>query len=153
MNDTDAGRPTDRLTEVFDLVGPLYRRAQRKVEQDAPIEGLSVGVRAVLHLLREHGPMTVPQMGREQALSRQFVQRMANDAAARGLVTFAPNPAHRKSSLVRLTDEGRAAVDAVMARERAVLGRVGGDLSADDIAACLRVLSRLLRLLDDVDVD
>ncbi|MGW5163213.1 MarR family winged helix-turn-helix transcriptional regulator [Nonomuraea wenchangensis] len=153
MSGTDPVRPTDRLTEVFDLVGPLYRRAQRKVEQDAPIEGLSVGARAVLHLLREHGPMTVPQMGREQALSRQFVQRMANDAAARGLVAFAPNPAHRKSSLVRLTEEGRAAIDAVLARERAVLGRIGGDLSDADIAACLRVLSRLLRLLDDVDVD
>ncbi|QYC43246.1 HTH-type transcriptional repressor NicR [Nonomuraea coxensis DSM 45129] len=153
MNGTDPARPTDRLTEVFDLVGPLYRRAQRKVEQDAPIEGLSVGVRAVLHLLREHGPMTVPGMGREQALSRQFVQRMANDAAARGLVVFAPNPAHRKSSLVRLTEEGRAAIDAVLAREREVLGRVGGDLSDADIAACLRVLSRLLRLLDEVDPD
>ncbi|MER7369775.1 MarR family winged helix-turn-helix transcriptional regulator [Nonomuraea wenchangensis] len=153
MDGTDPVRPTDRLTEVFDLVGPLYRRAQRKVEQDAPIEGLSVGVRAVLHLLREHGPMTVPQMGREQALSRQFVQRTANDAAARGLVVFAPNPAHRKSSLVRLTEEGQAAIDAVLARERAVLGRIGGDLSDADIAACLRVLSRLLRLLDDVDVD
>ncbi|MEV5552895.1 MarR family transcriptional regulator [Nonomuraea wenchangensis] len=153
MSGTDPVRPTDRLTEVFDLVGPLYRRAQRKVEQDAPIEGLSVGIRAVLHLLRQHGPMTVPQMGREQALSRQFVQRTANDAAARGLVVFAPNPAHRKSSLVRLTEEGQAAIDAVLARERAVLGRIGGDLSDADIAACLRVLSRLLRLLDDVDVD
>ncbi|MEW9549036.1 MarR family winged helix-turn-helix transcriptional regulator [Nonomuraea sp. NPDC050783] len=153
MSETDRGRPTDRLTEVFDLVGPLYRRAQRKVELDAPIEGLSVGVRAVLHLLRAHGPMTVPQMGREQALSRQFVQRMTNDAAARGLVALGPNPAHKKSSLVRLTEEGRAAIDAVLARERAVLRRIGGDLTDAEIDACLRVLSRLLRLLDDVDVD
>ncbi len=38
---------------------------------------------AVLNLLREQGPMTVPQMSRAQALSRQFVQRMVNEAAAR----------------------------------------------------------------------
>lgn len=144
---------TDRLTEVFDLVGPLYRRAQRKVEQDAPIEGLSVGVRAVLNMLREHGPMTVPQMGRDQALSRQFVQRTTNDAAARGLVEFVPNPAHKKSSLIRLTDAGRAAITAVIDRERAVLRQIGGDLTEAEITACLRVLSRLLRLVDDVDVD
>jgi DNA-binding MarR family transcriptional regulator len=144
---------TDRLTEVFDLVGPLYRRAHRKVEQDAPIEGLSVGVRAVLNMLREHGPMTVPEMGRAQALSRQFVQRMVNDAAARHLVEFMPNPTHKRSSLIRLTEEGRAAITAVIDRERAVLRQVGGDLTDAEVAACIRVLSRLLRHLDDVDVD
>ncbi|ACZ85695.1 MarR family winged helix-turn-helix transcriptional regulator [Streptosporangium roseum] len=145
--------PADRLAEVFDLVGPLYRRAQRKVEQDAPIEGLSVGVRAVLNMLCEHGPMTVPQMGRAQALSRQFVQRMINDAAARNLVEFVPNPAHKRSSLIRLTEEGRAAIIAVIDRERAVLRQAGGDLSDTEIAACIRVLSHLLRFLDHVDVD
>ncbi|MDP9862297.1 MULTISPECIES: MarR family winged helix-turn-helix transcriptional regulator [Streptosporangium] len=157
MSETDRGpaseESTDRLAEVFDLVGPLYRRAYRKVEQDAPIEGLSVGVRAVLNMLRKDGPMTVPQMGRAQALSRQFVQRMINDAAARGLAESVPNPAHKRSSLIRLTEEGQAAITAVFDRERAVLRQVGGDLTDDDIAACIRVLSRLLRHLDDVDVD
>jgi len=148
-----SGQVTDRLMEVFDLVGPLYRRAQRKVEQDAPIEGLSVGVRAVLNMLRGHGPMTVPQMGRAQALSRQFVQRMINDAAARDLVEFVLNPTHKRSSLIRLTEEGRAAITAVIDRERAVLRQAGGDLTEAEITACVRVLSRLLRHLDDVDVD
>ncbi|WP_067182391.1 MarR family winged helix-turn-helix transcriptional regulator [Microtetraspora niveoalba] len=143
----------DRLAEVFDLVGPLYRRAFRKVEQDATIEGLSVGVRAVLTMLRDHGPMTVPQMGRALALSRQFVQRMINDAAARGLVEFVPNPAHKRSSLIRLTREGRTAITAVVDRERAVLRQVGGDLSGAEVDACIRVLSRLLRSLDNVEIE
>ncbi|MGA5702667.1 MarR family winged helix-turn-helix transcriptional regulator [Peterkaempfera bronchialis] len=139
--------------EVFALVGPLYRRVQRKVEQDAPIQGLSIGVRAVLDLLREHGPMTVPQMGRAQALSRQFVQRMVNDAMAQHLVEALPNPAHQRSSLIRLTDDGRAAITAVTTRERTLLRQVGGDLTDADVAACVRVLSRMLELFDDVDVN
>lgn len=141
----------DRLIEVFDLVGPLYRRAQRKVEEET--RGLSVGVRAVLNLLREQGPMTVPQMGRAQALSRQFVQRMTNDAAALGLVEPVPNPAHRRSSLIRLTAEGRAAITAVIDHERALLREAGAGLSDADVSACLRVLSRLVAYLDTVDVD
>lgn len=142
----------DRLSEVFDLVGPLYRRAQRKVEQDVPSEGLSVGVRAVLNMLRQHGPMTVPQMGRAQAISRQFVQRMVNEAAARRLVESIPNPAHKKSALIRLTAEGRALITAVADRERAVLRQVGDDLTDAEITSCIRVLSRLLHLLDNVDM-
>ncbi|GAA4535199.1 MULTISPECIES: MarR family winged helix-turn-helix transcriptional regulator [Nonomuraea] len=147
------GELPDRLIEVFDLVGPLYRRAHRKVEQDAPVEGLSVGVRAVLNMLREHGPMTVPQMGRAQALSRQFVQRMSNDAAALGLVEFVANPAHKRSSLVRMTEAGRAAITALIDRERAMLAPVGEHVTGAEVDACVRVLSSLLRLLDDVEVD
>jgi DNA-binding MarR family transcriptional regulator len=157
VNDTPTPLPPDelgrRLTEVFDLVGPLYRRVQRKVEEGEAIEGLSVGVRAVLDLLHKHGPMTVPQMGRAQAISRQFVQRMVNDAAARGLVESIPNPAHRRSSLIRLTDEGRAAITAVLAREHTVLREVGGDLTGAEVAACVRVLGEMLKVFDGVDVN
>ncbi|MET9174513.1 MarR family transcriptional regulator [Streptomyces misionensis] len=156
MTGTDTPLPpdelADRLTEVFALVGPLYRRVHRKVEQAEPIEGLSVGVRAVLDLLRQHGPMTVPQMGRAQTLSRQFVQRMVNDAAAQHLVEAIPNPSHQRSSLIRLTAEGTVAITAVHAREHAALRQVTGNLTGADVDACLHVLTRMLALFDDVDV-
>ncbi|GAB2698195.1 MarR family winged helix-turn-helix transcriptional regulator [Kitasatospora kifunensis] len=142
-----------RLTEVFALVGPLYRRVLRAVEQAEPIEGLSVGVRAVLDLLRQHGPMTVPQLGRAQSLSRQFVQRMVNEAATRQLVEIIPNPAHQRSSLVRLTDDGSAAINAVLSREHALLREVGGGLTDAEINTCLRVLRQMLDVFDHVDVN
>lgn len=140
-----------RLAEVYLVVGPLYRRAQRLVERDAPLLDVSVGVRAVLDLLRRHGPMTVPQMGRAQSLSRQFVQRMVNDAAAAGLTALVDNPAHRRSRLVTLTEQGRATIDAVIAREHDQLGRVGGNLTAGDVDACMRVLTHMLTALDEVE--
>lgn len=149
MSENDAA---ERLTEVLDLVGPVYRRAQRKVEQDMSAAGLSVGVRAVLNMLG-HGPMTVPQMGRAQAISRQFVQRMVNDAAARDLVEPTPNPAHKRSSLIRLTPAGEAAITAVLNRERTILGQAGADLTDAEITGCVRTLGRLLDLLADVEVD
>ncbi|MDG9724109.1 MULTISPECIES: MarR family winged helix-turn-helix transcriptional regulator [unclassified Streptomyces] len=155
MKDIDAPLPPDalarRLTEVYDLVGPLYRRAQRSVEQGLTTDGLSVGVRAVLTLLHRNGPMTVPQMGRAQSISRQFVQRMVNDAADRSLVESLPNPAHRRSSLIGLTDEGRAAITDVLDREHLLLRDVGGSLTDADVATCLRVLGAMLTALDHVD--
>ncbi|MEV8592538.1 MarR family transcriptional regulator [Streptomyces sp. NPDC052012] len=157
MNDVDQPLPPDdlarRLTDVYDLVGPLYRRAQRSVEQGLAAEGLSVGVRAVLTLLHRGGPMTVPQMGRAQSISRQFVQRMVNDAAARGLVESVPNPAHRRSSLIRLTPDGSSVITSVLEREHALLREVGGGLTGSDVTACLRVLGAMLTALDQVDVD
>ncbi|WP_399945091.1 MarR family winged helix-turn-helix transcriptional regulator [Streptomyces sp. BBFR25] len=154
MNDIDAPLPPDalarRLAEVYDLVGPLYRRAQRGVEQGLAADGLSVGVRAVLTMLRRGGPMTVPQMGRAQAISRQFVQRMVNEAAALNLVESIPNPAHRRSSLIQLTARGRTAIDGVLDREHRLLSEVGPDLTDADVTACLRVLGAMLTALDHV---
>ncbi|MFD3497026.1 MarR family winged helix-turn-helix transcriptional regulator [Streptomyces sp. NPDC058678] len=157
MNDTGTPLAPDelghRLTEVFDLVGPLYRRAAHKVEQAEPIEGASAGVRAVLNLLRQNGAMTVPQMSRAQALSRQFVQRMVNEAASRGWVEITPNPAHQRSSLIRLTEAGQATIVAVLAREHTLNRRVGGDLTDAEVRACVRVLTEMVRTFDHVDVD
>lgn len=142
----------DRLADVFALLGPLYRRAYRKVETSD--EGPSVGVRTVLEVLRAYGqPMTVPHIGRALAVSRQFVQRMVNDAAGLGYVETIPNPAHQRSSLVRLTRAGRDAVGAVLAREHGVLRNVGGGLTAGDLDSCVRVLTNLLALVDNVDVN
>ncbi|MGY0489179.1 MarR family winged helix-turn-helix transcriptional regulator [Streptomyces sp. WG-D5] len=153
MSETDRGpipaALADRLAEVFDLVGPLYRRTYTRVERDVAADGLSVGVRAVLAMLHGRGPMTVPQMGRAQALSRQFVQRMVNEAAERDLVEAVPNPAHKRSSLIRLTEEGRNVIGGVLDRERAVLRDVDGDLTEEDVDTCLRVLSGLLAVMDE----
>ncbi|MBT2886779.1 MarR family transcriptional regulator [Streptomyces sp. McG5] len=103
--------------EVFALVGPLYRRVQRKIEQDNAARGVTAGVRAVLDLLHTHGDLTVPQLGRLQSVSRQFVQRMTNEAAARDWVTT---------------------------REKAMLAELPGGLTDAEIDACLRVLGRLV---------
>uniref|UniRef100_UPI00404038F0 MarR family winged helix-turn-helix transcriptional regulator n=1 Tax=Streptomyces sp. SS7 TaxID=3108485 RepID=UPI00404038F0 len=153
----DAPLPPDelghRLTEVFDLVGPLYRRALRKVEQGEAVEGASVGVRSVLDLLRQKGDLTVPQMARVMALSRQFVQRTVNDAAERGWVESVPNPAHQRSSLIRLTEEGHRLVTLVLGREHMLNRQVGGDLTDAEVRACVRVLREMLKTFDHVDVE
>ncbi|MGI5379845.1 MarR family winged helix-turn-helix transcriptional regulator [Streptomyces sp. CA-251387] len=142
-----------RVSEVFDLIGALYRRGLRKLEQGEEIEGVSVGVRSVLGLLHRYGPMTVPQMARVMALTRQFVQRMVNDAAGRGWVEATPNPAHQRSSLIRITDEGEAVITAILAREHALNRQVGGDLTDGELRACVRVLKEMLKTFDHVEMD
>lgn len=138
-----------RLAEVYLVVGPLYRSVLRAVERDAPAHGVSAGVRAVLDLLQRNGPMTVPEMGRAQSLSRQFVQRTVNDAETDGLVELVANPAHRRSRLVRPTATGTAAIRAVTAREHVHLSRTPGGLTRAEVDGCLRVLSAMLATLDD----
>ncbi|MFF7520168.1 MarR family winged helix-turn-helix transcriptional regulator [Streptomyces pseudovenezuelae] len=158
MSDMDKPLPPDelghRVSEVFDLVGALYRRGLRKLEQDEAVAGVSVGVRSVLVLLHRYGPMTVPQMARIMALTRQFVQRMTNEATERGWTEATPNPAHQRSSLIRITDDGVAVITAILAREHALNRQVGGgELTDAELRACVRVLKEMLRTFDHVDLD
>ena len=132
-----------RLAEVYVALGPVYRRVARLVEQDEQVSGLSVGVRNVLDQLRRDGERTVPQLARAQDLSRQYTQRMVDQAAADGLVELIENPAHRRSRLVRLTPAGDAAITAVIERELSLLERVGGDLTAAELDGTLRVLHHM----------
>ena len=115
---------------------------------------MSVGVRSVLVLLHRYGTMTVPQMARVMSLTRQFVQRMTNEAMDRGWAEATPNPAHQRSSLIRITAEGEAVVEAVLAREHALNRQVGGgELTGAELQACARVLKEMLRTFDHVEVD
>lgn len=143
----------DRLAEVYIALGPVYRRVSRIVEHDESVSGLSVGVRNVLDQLRRDGERTVPQLARAQDLSRQFIQRMVHEARGAGLVELVDNPAHRRSNLVRITPDGHEAITAVAAREHALLGGVGGDLTAEELAATLRVLHHMDEALVQIEAE
>lgn len=151
----DAARPIDphqgarRLAEISLVVGPLYRRVLQVVEEDGATTGVTAGERAVLDMLRRGGPLTVPQMAAAQQLSRQFVQRQVDATAARGLTERQANPAHRRSSLIALTDAGRAAIDAVVAREHVALREAARGLTAAQIEACHAVLTRMLDAISE----
>jgi DNA-binding MarR family transcriptional regulator len=135
------------LAEVFLVLGPLYRITADIVARDEPIEQIPTGVRAVLERVAVDGPQTVPAVARAIETSRQFVQRMVNEAADRELVVLRDNERHRRSRLVALTPHGRSVIDRIVAREQAVLAGVGGDLTAGEVATCIDVLARVLEHL------
>lgn len=85
--------------------------------------------------LGRHGPQTVPQLARRRRVTRQHVQTLADSLHRQGQVAFAPNPSHRRSSLVMLTLRGKASLAELEIREarwrERMLGRVGeGELTA-----------------------
>jgi len=126
-----------RLSELMRLVGVLYRRATRTLDQGA---GLSVGTRAVLELLASAEPQSVPRIAEKLVLSRQFVQRSVDAGVNEGVLELRPNPAHQRSSLVDVTPAGRHAIEQIIARERQLLEAAGNELTEEEVATCIRVL-------------
>jgi DNA-binding MarR family transcriptional regulator len=148
MSALDPDEGAQRLAEIYLVVGPLYRRVLRAVEEDSAATGIDAGQRAVLDMLRRHGPMTVPQMARDQELTRQFVQRMVNAAVENQLVETVRNPTHRRSVLIQLTDRGLTAITEVVGREHRQLREASRGLEAEQIDTTLVVLRRMLAAID-----
>ncbi|MEV7471040.1 MarR family winged helix-turn-helix transcriptional regulator [Streptomyces kronopolitis] len=140
----EAPTPAEELLYgVIRRLWPLHRRVVRAVERELTGTGLTAGEHALLDALHSEGPRTVPQLARAMDLDRQPVQRWVNHAVELGLAVTAPNPAHRRSSLIRLTTEGAAAIRGVQRFESADLHRRLADLPAEDLRTALRVLDRL----------
>ena len=89
------------------------------------------------------GPLTVPQIAKMRPVSRQRMQRLADELAAEGLVEFVDNPQHRRSKLVRLTLKGNARYRELSARLLEIASAMGADFSEADIRKTTEIVRRL----------
>jgi DNA-binding MarR family transcriptional regulator len=89
------------------------------------------------------GPLTVPQIAHMRPTSRQRMQRLADELAAEGLVTFIDNPKHRRSKLVQLTRKGEARYRELNARLLSIAATMGVALSEPDIRKTTAIVRQL----------
>src|SRR3954466_13156028 len=100
---------TDLILETFRLNGRLLAAG------DALVSDLgltSARWQVVGAIAISPVPLPVAHIARNMGLTRQTVQKLANDLERDGLVRFAPNPHHQRAQLVILTENGDAAYTA-----------------------------------------
>ncbi|GIE36463.1 MarR family transcriptional regulator [Actinoplanes italicus] len=131
------------LYDVLRHVRPLVLNSARVVEAALQGDGLTVGMRAVLEMLAEQGPLTVPDIAERLDLARQGIQRHVNDLMALGCVESRVNPAHRRSVLIATTGAGTALFARIRADELSRLDRMAAGCTDEEIATALRVLAAL----------
>lgn len=134
------------MLEVLDQVRPLVLNSARAVELMWRPEGVSVGMRAVLGIVADVGPMPVPAIAERLDLARQGVQRHVNDLCALSLVQTRPNPGHQRSVLIAITEPGRDLCDRIRRHELAQLGdRMAVERTDEQLQTAAMVLTALNR--------
>ena len=102
------------VIEIFRLNGVLLAEGD-KLTRDV---GLTSARWQVLGAIEVAGhPLTVAEIARNMGLTRQSVQRLANELDRERLVAFADNPNHRRAKLVVPTEKGRRAFRGAMRRQ------------------------------------
>ncbi|MHA1189993.1 MAG: MarR family winged helix-turn-helix transcriptional regulator [Alphaproteobacteria bacterium] len=110
---------------------------------------ISAAMRAVLERLARGGPQTVPAMARTRNVSRQHIQKLVDALGEAALVDLEPNPAHKRSPLVKLTPEGQEIFATIEAREAAVITRLTEALADRDLGGTARTLRALSAALGE----
>jgi len=85
-------------------------------------------------------PLSVAQIARRMGLTRQAVQRVADDLQGAGLTTYSDNPDHKRAKLVALTPDGEAAYARADARQTAWANALAEGLDADSLAEAAGLL-------------
>lgn len=146
---TKAGlEATDLILEVFRLNGILIKSGDRLVK-DLGLTSARWQIIGALALSGES--MTVPQVARRMGLSRQAVQRIANDLSAMQWIRFQDCASDKRTRLLELTTEGQEVYEKASERQTAWINELTSNISADDIAEAKGLMSRLGRQCMDFD--
>ncbi len=140
------GAVTELILETFRLNGRLLAAGDALVRD----LGLTSARWQVLGAVAMSPvPLPVAHIARNMGLSRQNVQRIANELEAQGILRFEPNPHHQRAKLVVLTERGRSLFEAASARQRPWSSALADGLSAKNIEAATKLLRTLRKRLED----
>ncbi len=139
---TVTDEPPNALVDLISEAARLYGRFQSVAWPACVAEGLTGPAQLMVldAVIRAADPPTVPRIGRSLGHSRQAIQRIADDLARAGLVSFADNAQHKTAKLVVPTKAGEALSRRIGARMAAWIDRVGDSMPPGHLDAAIATL-------------
>ncbi|MER6310147.1 MarR family transcriptional regulator [Streptomyces sp. NPDC001657] len=128
----------EELARQLSAIGAVKREMGRILPQDCPPASA-----AVLTLLDRHGEMRMSQLAELMAIDMSVTSRHVAHVCERGWIEREPDPADKRSRLLRLTPSGTEMLQELSTRYTAALARYLGDWSDDDVGLLNELLARL----------
>jgi DNA-binding MarR family transcriptional regulator len=143
--DPSAKGVTGRIVRLAGLFQHAYSEAFTPI-------GINDGDYGVLAALRRQGEpfeLTPTALARQMMMTSGGMTAAIDRVERKGFAARAPNPADRRGSLVRLTDDGRRVVDEAMARHVEVEHRLVAALGPEDREHLADLLRSVLVALEE----
>ncbi|WP_105970362.1 MarR family winged helix-turn-helix transcriptional regulator [Streptomyces geranii] len=128
----------EELVRQFSAFGAVRREMGRIMPPECP-----GGSAAVLTLLDRHGDMRMSRLAELLAVDMSVTSRHVAHVAGRGWIERLPDPADKRSRILRLTPAGHAQIGELSRRTSALLARRLADWSDDEVAQLARLMGRL----------
>ena len=144
---------------LFEIVKLIRRNFWLlKAVSDHAIDDLDLtgSTRAIFEHLDEYGSSTVPQIAQHKAVARQSIQALADQLYGLGHINYIPNPKHKRSQLVEITQLGKSVYAKVRQRDLALLQEIAQATGKEETQITQRTLQTLnskLKLMNEVTND
>ncbi|GGS59254.1 MULTISPECIES: MarR family winged helix-turn-helix transcriptional regulator [Streptomyces] len=128
----------EELARQLSAVGAVKRDMGRILPPDCP-----AGSAAVLTLLGRHGDMRMSKLAELLAVDMSVTSRHVAHVAARGWIERHPDPADKRSRILRLTPAGLDRLDELSRRTTHLLAERLADWTDEDVGELIRLMTRL----------
>uniref|UniRef100_J1S6J8 MarR family transcriptional regulator n=1 Tax=Streptomyces auratus AGR0001 TaxID=1160718 RepID=J1S6J8_9ACTN len=133
-----AHRQFEELARQLSAIGAVKREMGRALPPDCPPASA-----AVLTALERHGEMRMSQLAELLAIDTSVTSRHVAHVAERGWIEREPDPADKRSRLLRLTPSGRELLEDIAGCCTAALARYLHDWTDTDVGHLNDLLARL----------
>ncbi|OON79177.1 MarR family winged helix-turn-helix transcriptional regulator [Streptomyces tsukubensis] len=128
----------EELARQLSAFGAVKRGMGRMLPPDCP-----GGSAAVLHLLGRHGEMRMSKLAELLAVDMSVTSRHVAHVADRGWIERLPDPADKRSRILRLTPDGEGMLTQLSERYMEALAHYLQDWSDDEVDHLNTLLERL----------
>ncbi|MFI8349301.1 MarR family winged helix-turn-helix transcriptional regulator [Streptomyces sp. NPDC085596] len=128
----------EELARQLSAVGAVKRDIGRILPPDCP-----AGSAAVLTLLGRHEEMRMSKLAELLAVDMSVTSRHVAHAAARGWIERSPDPADKRSRILRLTPAGHDQLVELSLRTSRLLAERLSDWTDDEVAQLIQLMTRL----------
>lgn len=145
-----AAQPSSALPDA-EPAGPglctalISRRFARRVTQvydeALTVHGLTIGQFGILASLRRKEPIGIATLAERLSSDASTLSRLLKPLAAAGLISVDPDPNDRRAKALRLTDAGRARVQAAVPAWSAAHATIRERLGPERLAALRYILN------------
>ncbi len=134
----------DARYEVVWLLRRLFRALADMADHYLKDDDMTAADRAVMEFLYPEEQLSVPAIAGKYRVSRQHVQVTVNQLISKGLLRALPNPQHKRSPLMRLSELGRETFAEIRRNESAIIEKMFVDLRSEDVDVTRQLLRSLL---------
>ncbi|MFH8802764.1 MarR family winged helix-turn-helix transcriptional regulator [Streptomyces sp. NPDC017936] len=128
----------EELARQLSAVGAVKRDLGRILPPDCP-----AGSAGVLALLGRHGDLRMSALSELLAVDMSVTSRHAAHLAERGWVDRSPDPADKRSRILRLTPEGEATLLDLSRRSADLMAERLSDWTDEEVGQLIRLMTRL----------
>ncbi|OKK17253.1 MarR family transcriptional regulator [Streptomyces sp. CB00455] len=128
----------EELARELSAIGAVKRDLGRILPPDCPAASA-----AVLTLLRCHGDMRMSRLAELLSVDMSVTSRHVAHVAEHGWIDRSPDPADKRSRILRLTAAGQEQLDELSRRTSQLLAHRLSDWSADEVGRLIELMTRL----------